>query len=93
MVIGVCTLELYIPESGSLKGKRHVIRSLKDRVRQRFNVSIAEVDENELWQRTVLGIACVSNDRKFANQVMDKILGVVRSHPEVRVIRSQVEYL
>ena len=93
MVIGVCTLELFIPDSGSLKGKRHVIRSLKDRVRQRFNVSIAEVGENEMWQRTVLGIACVSNDRKFADQVMSKILVLVGSHPEVVIMRSQVEYL
>ncbi len=93
MVIGVCTVELFIPESGSLKGKRQVVKSLKDRVRRRFNVSIAEVDGNDLWQRTVLGIACVSNDRRFANQVMDKILGFVRSNPMIQVIRSQTEYL
>jgi uncharacterized protein YlxP (DUF503 family) len=71
MVIGVCTIELHIPDQGSLKGKRQVLLSLKDRVRQKFNVSIAELDAQELWQRTVLGVACIGNEKRHINRQMD----------------------
>jgi uncharacterized protein YlxP (DUF503 family) len=60
MIIGVLTLELHLPESNSLKSKRIIIKSLKDRIKNKFNVSIAEIDGNDLWQRCVLGAACVA---------------------------------
>lgn len=63
MIVGILTMELLLPENHSLKGKRRVLRSVKDRVRDRFNVSIAEVDHLDSWQRSRLGIACVSKDR------------------------------
>jgi uncharacterized protein YlxP (DUF503 family) len=63
MIVGILTLELLLPENHDLKGKRQVLRSVKDRVRNRFNVSIAEVEDLDSWQRATLGVAAVSKDR------------------------------
>ena len=91
MFIGVCTMEMHIPESGSLKTKRHSIKSLKDRIRARFNVSVAEVDNNALWQKASLAVAAVSNDRSHLNQTLDHVLDLVRSVPEVSLLDYQIE--
>jgi uncharacterized protein YlxP (DUF503 family) len=69
-VIGVLTLELHIEDSRSLKDKRHVVKSLKDRLRERFNVAVAEIDHLDSWQNSVLAVVTVSNDRVFAEQVL-----------------------
>ena len=63
MVVGVHRLEIYLPENHSLKGKRSVLRSIKSRVRDKFNVSIAESDDHDLWQRAVLGVSQVGADQ------------------------------
>ena len=62
MIVGLLTLDLHFPESNSLKDKRWVLRSIKDRMKNKFNVSVAEVGANDLWQRSVIGIACVANE-------------------------------
>lgn len=93
MVIGLCTVELHIPDGHSLKEKRQVLLSLKTRVRDKFNVSIAEVDGQDLWQRAVLGMACVATEGAFANQVLDQALNVIRSIPRVEVLQSRIELL
>ena len=77
MVVGTLQVELTIPGVDSLKDKRMVLRSLKDRVRKSFNVSIAEVDDNDQWQSAVLAVVVVSNDRRFANQVLSKVVDFI----------------
>ena len=79
MFVGVLRLTLHLPEPGSLKSKRHLLRSAIDRVKARFNVSIAEVAENDLWQKSVIGIAAVGNDHAFVNETLDKVAGFVAS--------------
>jgi uncharacterized protein YlxP (DUF503 family) len=79
MFVGVLRLTLHLPEPGSLKSKRHLIRSAIDRVKAKFNVSIAEVAENDLWQRSVVGVAAVGNDHGFVNEVLDKVADFVGS--------------
>jgi uncharacterized protein len=79
MFVGVLRLTLHLPEPGSLKSKRHLVRSALDRVKARFNVSIAEVAENDLWQRSVVGVAAVGNDHAFVNEVLDKVADFVGS--------------
>lgn len=79
MFVGVLRLTLHLPSPGSLKSKRHLIRSAIDRVKARFNVSIAEVAENDLWQRSVLGVTAVGNDHAFVNETLDKVAGFVAS--------------
>ncbi len=74
MHVGVCRVVLRLPGNRSLKEKRRVTRSVIDRVRSRFNVAIAEVEDNDLWQRLTVGISCVSNDGGHANQVLSKVV-------------------
>lgn len=93
MVVGLCTVELFMAGSQSLKDKRQVLHSLKDRLRGKFNLSIAEVDGQDLWQKAVLGMACVANDGGHVNQVLDQALNVIRGMPAVEVVRTQLEVL
>ena len=79
MFVGVLRLTLHLPEPGSLKSKRHLLRSAIDRVKARFNVSIAEVADNDLWQKSVVGVAAVGNDQAFVNETLDKVAGFVAS--------------
>ncbi len=93
MVVGVCTIELWIPESQSLKDKRQVLHSVKDRLRGKFNLSIAEVDGQDLWQKAVLGMACVANDGSHVEQVLEQALNVIKSMPTIEVVRVHRELL
>jgi uncharacterized protein YlxP (DUF503 family) len=92
-IVGLCTVELFIPESQSLKDKRQVLLSLKDRLREKFNLSVAEVDGQDLWQRAVLGLVCVANEGRYVNQVCDQALNLIRSVPAVEIVQSRVELL
>ncbi|GAB4468171.1 MAG: hypothetical protein OHK0029_40410 [Armatimonadaceae bacterium] len=80
MHIGILTLSLQIPGSFSLKDKRHAIKSLVERLRNRFNVSVAEVGELEIWQRAVIGVCVVSNDTRVANKVLSQIVNFVENN-------------
>jgi uncharacterized protein len=91
--VALGTVELHLPDVGSLKGKRHIIKSLKDRVRVRFEVAVAEVDHHDVWQRSTLALACVSNDASHANEVISKAMDFIEDHVEGRVIDSSVEIL
>ncbi|MEC4890550.1 MAG: DUF503 domain-containing protein [Nitrospira sp.] len=93
MVVGVCTVELFIHESQSLKEKRQVLHSLKDRLRGKFNISLAEVDGQDLWQKAVLGMACVANDGTHVEQVLEQVLNVMKSMPAIEVVRVHRELL
>jgi uncharacterized protein YlxP (DUF503 family) len=71
--IGILTLEIHVESSHSLKEKRHVVKSLKDRLRERFNVAIAEIDHLDSWQASVIAAVTVSNDRVHAEQVLQAV--------------------
>jgi hypothetical protein len=93
MIVGLCTIELYLPDGHSLKAKRQILLSLKDRLRDKFNVSVAEVGEQDLWQKAVLGIACVANEGGYVNQVLDQAVNLVRSMPAVELVQFRIEML
>ena len=93
IIVGLCTVELFIPGSQSLKDKRKVLLSLKDRLREQFSLSVAKVDGQDLWQKAVLGLACVANEGRFVNQVCDQALNLIRSVPAVEVVQSRIELL
>ncbi len=93
MIVGLCTIELHFPEAQSLKGKRQVLNSLKTRLRNKFNISIAEIDEGNLWQKSVVGIACVANDTGRVHQTLDHVLNGIKSNPSLQLLRSQTEIL
>lgn len=93
MIVGVCTVEIFLPDGHSLKAKRQVLLSLKDRLREKFNLSVAEVGEQDLWQKAMLGIACVANEGAYVNQVLEQSLNLIRSLPTIEVVRSRIELL
>ena len=74
MHIGAARLTLYLPENGSLKEKRMVVKSVAQRVRNRFNVAVAEVDTQDTWSVATLGITCVSGDARHANEMLSKVI-------------------
>ena len=93
MVVGLCTVELYFPDGHSLKAKRQVLSSLKTRLRGHFNVSVAEVGDYELWQKAILGIACIANETSRVNQVLDQTLNAIRANPSMELLQSRIEML
>jgi uncharacterized protein YlxP (DUF503 family) len=93
MVIGICQLDLRIPENHSLKGKRHVIRKVIDRVRHRFNVAISEVGDNDLWQRAQIGFCTVGNDRRHINSSLDKVIDFIEKSHLVEMVHTEMEIL
>jgi len=86
MIVGVCTIELFFAESGSLKSKRQILRAIKDRVRNSFNVSISEIDHHDLWQRSTLGVAVIGSDTRFVHSVIDKVVNLVNRESRAEVI-------
>ncbi len=93
MFVGIFQVELLLHEAQSLKEKRFVLNSLKTRISNSFNVSIAEVDQNDLWQRTTIGMALVTNERKFVDEVFTKILNLLDGESTIEVIKHQVEVI
>ena len=83
MTIGIARLGLFIAGSHSLKEKRMALRRLKDLVRQKFNAAIAEVDDNDVWQRAVIGISVVGRGRAFVESALDEVVRFVRSKADV----------
>jgi len=80
MVVGLLTLELHFPHARSLKDKRAEVQGLKDRVRRRFNAAVAELDHQDVWQRTRIGIVTVNAQTSVVEAVLDQILRDVESH-------------
>ncbi len=94
MIVGVCRVKLHLPGNLSLKGKRQVLKSITTRVRNKFNVSVAEIDDNNLWQLATLGICCVSNNKRHTNEVLSKVMDfIVGSRFEVEVVDYEIEIL
>jgi hypothetical protein len=92
MIIGTCIIELRIPGNGSLKGKRRVIKSIIARVHNEFNVSIAEVDDQDLWQSAVLGVACISNGTDRVHRLLTKVIEWIETNrPDVEVVDYRIE--
>jgi uncharacterized protein YlxP (DUF503 family) len=88
MVVGVIVWELHLAGCASLKEKRAILRSLKDRLRGRHNISVAETDHQNTWQRAELSVAIVSSDRRRAQEVLSRVDSVVESDARVRIIDS-----
>ena len=84
---------LYLPESGSLKSKRSILKSIRTRVRNKFNVSISELSDNDLWQKAVLGVAVVSNETRHANQVLSKVVDLVQTDARVELVDYSLEMI
>lgn len=93
VVVGTLKLSLYIQNNHSLKEKRKVVKSVVARVRNKFNVSVAEVGSNDKWQMIELGISAVGNDRRFVNSSLDTILSFLESLYLGEIVDSSIEIL
>ena len=94
MNVGVCKISFRLPENLSLKGKRQVLKSITTRIRNKFNVSVAEIDNHDLWQLATIGICCVSNDNRFTNEVLSKVVNfVINSRFDVEILDYEIEIL
>lgn len=93
MKIGVLRVYFMILDAHSLKEKRMVLRSLKDRLLNTFNVSVAEIGSNDKWQVGELGIAAVGNQARFVSEVMEKVKNYIQANPAVRVIEADIEII
>ena len=93
MVIGVCTIELRIHGGRSLKEKRRVLRSVKDRIRNRFNVSIAEVGYLDKWQRALHGFVAIINDRNHVTGLLESVVSAVDSMGVAEIVDDEIEIL
>ena len=94
MNVGVCRIDLRIPENHSLKGKRQVVKSIIARLQNKFGVSAAEVGNLDLWQIATIGVAVVSNDQRHSNEVLSKVVDFVgNSHFDADIIDYNIEII
>jgi hypothetical protein len=92
MIVGVCRVTLRLPENGSLKDKRQVVRSLTQRLRNKFNVAVAEVDDNDRWQIATIGVTCLSNDARHAQEQLDTIITFIeRTRLDAELIDAEID--
>ncbi len=85
MVVGVCTIQLHLPAAGSLKDKRRVLKSLKTQIRNKFNVSIAEVDFHDVWGTAEIGVACIAVDGRQAHALLSEVVKMIE--------RARLDYI
>ena len=92
MNTGVCKIKLHRPGNQSLKDKRRVLKSITSRMRNQFNISIAEVDDHDLWQIATIGISCVSNHNQHVDEILSKVLNfIVQNYPELEIVDREIE--
>ena len=93
MVVGVLRLELRLPETHSLKGKRSVLRSIKARVQQKFNVSIAECEDQDLWQRAIMGVSQVGSDQPHVDRCLREVVSFIDGLQLAELGEERIEFL
>jgi uncharacterized protein len=94
MNIGVGKVSLRIPENMDLKGKRQVIKSIIGRVKSKFDVAVAEVDDNDMWQLATIGICCISNNKRHSNEVLSKVIRFIEnSRFDVEILDYSTEFI
>ncbi len=94
MVIGICTIELALPGNSSLKDKRSVLKPLVVRMRREFNISVAEVGDQDVWRAATLGVAAVSNDQAYLHGLFEKLVAWIdHGHAQVEVVDWQIEFV
>jgi uncharacterized protein YlxP (DUF503 family) len=90
MMVALARFDLRIPGCGSLKEKRHVVKTLTNAIRSKFNVAVAEIDHQDLWQRTAIGVAAVAGEQFHARKVLHEVERLVERWAEVEVIEADV---
>lgn len=94
MNVGICTIKCRMPENLSLKDKRQVIKSITSRLRNKFNISVAEVGDTDRWQLATIGICCISNDKRYTNTVLSNVVNFVEgSRFELEILDYEIEII
>lgn len=93
MIIGICTCEIFIFNANSLKSKRSVVKSIIEKSKNRFNISIAEVGENDKWQKSIIAFSIISNDQKIVEETIEKVINFFDSYSEIEIINIKREIL
>jgi hypothetical protein len=92
MHLGTLRIVLHIPQSRSLKSKRQVLNQIKDKLRNKFNISLAEIDDNDLWQRATLGVAAVTNSHQHLEQILSQIENAVAANPNIVLVDVERDF-
>jgi len=92
MIVGLLSIEIFIPGSSSLKDKRMVLKSLKDRAHKKFNVSVAETAYQDKWQRALLGFALVAEKEKFVQEALNKLFSWLDNEPAFEIVKFNFEF-
>lgn len=93
MIVGIVQFQLRFAESHSLKDKRMVLKSLKDRLRQRFNIAVAEIGDQDKWQSSLIGVASIGNDKRYLNGLLTDVHSWIERSGQVELVSSQMEFL
>lgn len=94
MNVGVCRIQLRLPENTSLKGKRRVLKSITTQLKNRFNVSVAEVGDLGLWQLATIGVCFISNDRRHTDEVLQKVVNfVANGRFDIEMLDYEIEII
>lgn len=93
MIIGICTCEIYIFNANSLKSKRSVVKSIIEKSKNIFNISIAEVGENDKWQKSIIAFSTISNDQRLVEETIEKVINFFDSYSEIEIINIKREIL
>jgi len=91
MVVGTLAIRLVIPGARSLKQKRSALKSVKDRLRNRFNISVSEIDSHDVWQSCTLGVAMVGGDGKHVNAVLSNVVEAIKRFHQVQLVDYELE--
>lgn len=93
MLVGIMEVVLHIPHATSLKDKRQVVRRVKDRIRNRFNISMTETEGQNTWQRCELGFAMVGNERASIERDLNRVLELIEREPELAMTEHFIDFL
>ena len=94
MIVAVCKLTIRLPENDTLKGKRQTVKSVCSRVRNKFNVSIAEIEDHDLWQLSTIGRSCISNDSRHAQRMLSQVVDyIVNMRLDLEIVNHDIEVL
>lgn len=90
MLVGICKFAIYLPNCHSLKDKRSILESYKISLRKKYNISISEIGQKNLWKNSIIGISFIGDDRQLMEQIVDKIIKDTEKHPEIQLQNYQI---
>ena len=94
MNTGICRIQIHLPENQSLKDKRRILKSLISKLHNHYNISVAEVDDHDLWQLATLGISCVSNQDQHVDETITSIIKfIAQNYPELEIVDQEIEII